>query len=150
MACTEKTTLPLRRLCKCGWQTNEYENGTSLGWHRRKKTDVGTLVETTVPGPRVIVTDTVTIIVIGVIIIITTTITITIIILCCKGVFSARKTNSSCVDVLDPRISRLKEPLCSDSLDYKYCTRLHVNYTYSHALKFFRLITLTCNFSYVS
>jgi amino acid transporter len=101
---------------------------------------VGPLVETTVPGPSVIVTDTVTVIVIGVIISITTTITITItitiIVLCCKGVFFARKTNSSCADVLDPRISRLKELLRSDSLDYKYYTHLRVNYTYSHALKF--------------
>jgi len=48
---------------------------------------VGPLVETTVPGPSVIVTDTVTVIAIGVIIIIT----ITIIILRCKGVFFARK-----------------------------------------------------------
>jgi hypothetical protein len=59
------------------------------------KTDVGPLVETTVPGPSVIVTDTV--IVIGVIITTTITITITIIILRCRGVFFARKTNSSCV-----------------------------------------------------
>jgi hypothetical protein len=51
------------------------------------------LVETIVPGPSVIVTDTV--IVIGVII--TIIITITTIILRCKGVFFARKTNSSSV-----------------------------------------------------
>jgi len=60
---------------------------------------VGTLVETTVPGQSVIVTDTVTVIVIGVIIFITTTITITTIILRCKGVFFARKNNSSSFDI---------------------------------------------------